>query len=57
MMLSLGKLTLPNGDCYDGEWLNDMRHGHGVQSYGDEEIATQDGEWRENEFISAVVKK
>ena len=26
----LGLLTYANGDTYDGEWINNLFHGHGV---------------------------
>lgn len=26
----MGFMRLPNGDCYDGEFFNNMRHGKGI---------------------------
>ncbi|KAB1283554.1 Radial spoke head 1-like protein [Camelus dromedarius] len=43
-----GKARLPNGDVYEGnyehgEWANDLRHGHGVYYYVNNDTYT--GEW------------
>jgi hypothetical protein len=29
-----GKITFANGDVYDGDWLNDKRHGKGKYIWG-----------------------
>jgi hypothetical protein len=26
-------MTFPNGDLYEGEWINDMREGFGIQKF------------------------
>ena len=39
-----GKETYPNGDIYQGEWLNDLKDGQGVLKYADGHI--YDGTWK-----------
>jgi hypothetical protein len=39
-----GRETFPNGDIYQGEWLNDLKDGQGVLQYADGHI--YDGTWK-----------
>ncbi len=44
-----GKFTQPNGDIYDGEWVENNRNGHGVKT--DKGQAAKLGFWHEGELI------
>jgi MORN repeat len=42
--------TYEDGRCYKGEWLNDMKHGKGVETFKDGSIR-HDGQWFRDEPV------
>jgi len=41
-----GVITLPSGECYEGDWHDEMRSGKGRQVYADRRI--YDGDWKDD---------
>ena len=41
-----GKLVAASGNIHDGNWANDMREGHGIQTCPDRSI--YEGTWSQN---------
>lgn len=56
MNLLLGKLYYADGNIYDGEWLNDMRHGMGtLVNYKDG--SRYEGQWERDKRHGAGMSK
>jgi len=47
-MTGFGKMFYKNGDIYEGQWLNDKRHGKG--SFIFEDGTSYVGEWRDDMY-------
>jgi len=46
---TIGKSVAENGDYYEGEWLNEKKHGQGKYMFSDGE-EWYDGEWENNQI-------
>ena len=44
-----GKYTYPNGDTYDGDWVNNKKHGVGTYLYSTSQVKYQ-GTWEEGKM-------
>ena len=40
---------MPAGSQYEGQWLNDKKHGYGKATYADGTV--KEGLWKEGDFI------
>jgi hypothetical protein len=46
----MAKFTFKNGDVYEGEFENNMRHGRGKLTF-EKDRSFLDGEWKNDKFV------